>query len=322
MFAHDFDTKGVSVSVSVSVALHVLVLLLVLFVQHRNLMNKEKYMLTEVTMIEQVPDEQKPQPQVQMPKPKSVFDILKNIIPIKQKTNQLELAKPKMPELSKPKIEPLKQQALDMDKLKADNLKQPMKSIDIDNEIGKKKLSPAMVEQAKLQMAQKQNQLAQAPASLKLTENSKQGSWLPVAQPQLSGKSFNRSAGIAAAPLKIGQPTPAPKKNVEEQLNIPKEKGAALLVSGEIQGRKIITAVAPRYPRSLEEQGIEAQVAVDIVVTASGNVKDNAYVSLSSGYTEFDQPALEAAKELVFAPLSGNGEDQSGTVLFKFQLTR
>jgi len=321
MFARDFDIKGVNVSMSISITLHLLVFLLVFFIQHRDLMNKEKYVLTEVSMIEQVPDEQKPQPPVEIQKPKTIFDMLKNIIPVK-KTSALETEKFKLPE-NKPKLETLKPQALNMDNKLKNDLKPALNLNNIDNEVGKKKLSPAMIEAAKMQMAQQQNKLASNPSALKLTENNKPGSWLPSSQPQISGGSFyKKSAGISSAPLKIGQPTPEPKKNAEEQLNIPKEKGAALLVSGEIQGRKIINAVAPRYPRWAEEQGIEAEVAIDVVVTAGGQVKDNAHVSQSSGNAELDQLALDAALQMVFAPLSGNGEDQSGTVIFKFQIAK
>ena len=77
-------------------------------------------------------------------KPKKLFDIFKQVIPIKQKP-QVELAKPKKLELEKPKLKLEKPKALTLNKADKPKLDPAMKKIDLSNEIGKKKLSAAQV---------------------------------------------------------------------------------------------------------------------------------------------------------------------------------
>ena len=62
-------------------------------------------------------------------------------------------------------------------------------------------------------------------------------------------------------------------------------------------------------------------MAVNIAVTSSGVVKDNAQVTQGSGYSELDQLALQAALAFVFAPISGS-EDQTGQIIFRYQLNK
>jgi TonB family protein len=318
MFASDYNKKGVAGSYFVSITIHLLILLLVLFYQQKQRSKLADYTLTEITMIQEIPDQPKP---VQIEKPKSMMDILKQVIPIKQQA-QIEIAKPQKLELDKPKIEMKKPEALSLDKTKLQDLKPAAKAIDLDNEIGQKKISPAMV-QAQIDL-QKKQALASAPSTkIDLGAQSKKSSFLPVANPggAVSLDSSRVQTGIKQSAFKLGKPTPEPKTKSLASENIVIEKKQALLIQGDIAGRPILVAKKPLYPRWAQEQGLEALVTIYFVVRPDGTVKDNLIVERSSNYPELDQLAKEALLQFKFAPISGS-DDQSGYATFRYMLER
>ena len=315
MFASDRNTKGVSASFVFSIIVHALLIFLFMRAQQKS---KElaDYKLTEITMLEQIPDEKKP---MALEKPKKMFDILKHVIPIKQKM-ELAVDKPKALDLKKPEMNLAKPQALALDKTKLDNLKPALK-LDLDNEIGAKKISPQMVEQQKLALAQ-ERKLAAAPAKLNINMNAaSKNSFLPASRPAISTDSMRAGSGLKTEAVKIVA-TPTPKAvAAEERISIAPQKGTALLITGQLSGRNIIRKTAPQYPRWAEEQGIQAQVAIDFTVRSDGSVKDNLMVSRTSGYPELDDLAKEALVTFMFAPISGS-DDQTGTAVFVYKLSR
>jgi TonB family protein len=315
MFASDYDRKGTFGSYTFSIIAHLLALLMIMMYQQHQRKALADYTLTEINMIQQVPDEQKP---VELEKPKKMFDFLKQLIPIKQ-TAQLALSKPQELKIEKPKMELSKPQALDMDKTKLD-MKPAMKAIDLDNEVGKTKISPAMV-QAQIAL-QKQQQLAQSPINkLNLNNKASSSSFLPMARPAISMNSGQMSSGLKQSSFKLGQPTPEQKKSSLLSENVMIEKKQALLIEGDVAGRRLITAKKPSYPRWLQDQGIEAAVTLQFAVTPDGTVKDTIMVEKTSGYTELDDLAKEALLQFKFEALS-IGADQSGYATFRFMLER
>ncbi len=317
MFANDYDKKGVAGSYTFSVILHILIALLVLSYQQAKKKSLADYTLTEITMIEQIPDEVK---KVQIEPPKKTFDFLKQIIPIKQKAS-IELSKPQDIKLDKPKMEMSKPQALALDKEKLD-MKPAMKALDLDNEIGKKAISPAQM-QAQLAL-QKQQQLAQAPQTkLDLSGAAPKNSFLPMAgKPVISADASRSQQGVLKqSAIKLGQPTPETKVKslADENLNIPKKQ--ALLIQGDIAGRRIEVAKKPSYPRWAQDQGIEASVTLFFTVRPDGTVKDNVIVERSSNYSELDELAKQALLQFKFEALSIN-DDQTGYATFRYMLER
>lgn len=316
MFASDFNRAGVTKSYFVSITIHLLIFFLIFFYQQKQKSKLADYTLTEITMIQEIPDQPKP---VQIEKPKKVFDILKQVIPIKQKA-QIEIAKPQKLELEKPKLEMKKPEALSLDKTKLEDLKPAAKAIDLDNEIGQKKISPAMV-QAQIDL-QKKQALASAPSTkIDLGAQTKKSSLLPVANPGgVSLDSSRMSTGIKQSSFKLGKPTPEPKKSLATE-NIVIEKKQALLIQGDIAGRQILVAKKPVYPRWAQEQGLEATVTIYFVVRPDGSVKDNLIIERTSNYPELDNLAKEALLQFKFAPIPGSDE-QSGYATFRFMLER
>lgn len=315
MFADDYHKKGTFGSYTFSVIVHLLIIFLVLSYQHRKNKALADYTLTEITIIQEIPDEQKP---VKIEPPKKMFDFLKQVIPIKQKA-QIELAKPAEIKLDKPKIEMPKTSALAMDKSKLD-IKPAMKAIDLDNEIGKKEISPAMM-QAQLAL-QKQQQLQAAPSTKIDMNKTSKSSFLPVAgKPVLSMDTTKQTGTLKQSTFKLGQPTPEQKVKslADENINIPKKQ--ALLIQGDIAGRRIEVAKKPSYPRWAQDQGIEAAVTLFCTVRPDGTVKDNIMVEKTSGYTELDDLAKEALLQFKFEPIS-TADDQTGYATFRYMLER
>jgi TonB family protein len=320
MFANDFDRGGVTKSYLFSITVHLLIIFLIFFYQQKQKSKLADYTLTEITMIQEIPDQPKPIQPVQIEKPKSMMDILKQVIPIKQNA-QIEIAKPKSLDIEKPKLEMQKPEALSLDKTKLEDLKPAAKAIDLDNEIGQKKISPAMV-QAQIDL-QKKQALASAPSTkIDLGTQTKKSSILPAANPGGISLSSNRGTqtGIKQSSFKLGKPTPEPKKSLATE-NIVIEKQQALLIQGDIAGRQILVAKKPPYPRWAQEQGLEATVTIYFVVRSDGTVKDNLIVERSSNYPELDNLAKEALLQFKFAPIPGS-DDQSGYATFRFMLER
>lgn len=319
MFAGDFNRKGVFASYVVSTMIHVCIFLLLLTYTKKQKDMLADYVLTEVTMIQELPEVQaQPQRPVEIEKPKSFFDMLRQAVPIRQEA-KLELAKPQKLELEKPKIEMDKPKALALDKQKLD-IKPAMKAIDLDNEIGQKSISPQMVQQ---QLAlQKQQQLAAAPKkALDLAANKPSTALPGAARPAINvGAAGTRAAPLRQSAIKLGQPTPEPQKKAVDlsgSVNIPKKD--ALLIQGQISGRRMISAAKPVFPRWAQQQGINATVTIFFVVIPSGTVKGNAYVEVTSGYEELDKNALEAVLKFRFEPISSS-EDQSGYATIRYML--
>ncbi len=312
MFAGDFDVKGTSGSFAFSITVHVLAFLMFLSFQAKQKRSLADYTLTEITMMETVPDEQKP---VEVQKPKSVADMFKQLIPIKQSAPQVELAKPQAM-MEKPKLEMSKPQALALDKMA--KLDPAMKKIDISNEIGKTKLSPAQIKAVELNQSQ-QREIATTSQKVSLSSQKPSTSFLPSARPGISTMKSSQPL-LKPETVKIDKPTPVVKAAAQEKIEITQKKGA-LLITGQIANRRVIRAAKPPYPLWAQEKGIQAEVFVNVTVKPDGTVKDNAYIQTSSGYGELDQLAMEAIMQFIFAPSAGSA-DETGVVVFRFQLER
>lgn len=99
----------------------------------------------------------------------------------------------------------------------------------------------------------------------------------------------------------------------------------AYAISGEIQSRKILRVEMPVYPAWAEEQGIEAEVTLQVRVEPDGSVvATSIYVLKTSGYAELDRLAKEALSRWFFGPLDKKKKqrDQTGEVRFTFRLKR
>ncbi|MBE0566509.1 MAG: energy transducer TonB, partial [Krumholzibacteria bacterium] len=113
---------------------------------------------------------------------------------------------------------------------------------------------------------------------------------------------------------------PAPKQSVAEvELE---GNGVGMTLSGQIQGRKILTSVVPEYTAKARKNGWEGVVAVHFTVLADGRVKDNTYFEQTSVHRDLNQMALEAIKQFRFAPLPNDqaAVEQWGVITIVFRL--
>jgi len=334
-FAADYDLPGLTKGGTLSILLHAGIMFLTIMVsQHQE---KSEIQLTEITLVDQIipmPEPQAPPPPMAPPLPeeKSVWDFLKQVIPIKAEdalTQKLPLELPKkMPELAAAVMpDALKLgQKKDMDKPAMIG-----KPLDL---VGRKAVKgPAAMNINALKMGKKMDSLAASssnlPSGIKL---GKKSGWLPVKQaPIVNAQRFARRANLKARGGSLADmPTikkPAAKKKQAEfstaNLTI-KRQGNTFQIFGPIKNRPILEKYLPKYPRWAEEQGLECTVSLHFFVFPSGQVKTNLYVEQSSGYSEMDKLAIKALKAFRFAPLgsSERQEEQEGVIIFYFRLSR
>lgn len=76
--------------------------------------------------------------------------------------------------------------------------------------------------------------------------------------------------------------------------------------NGVTQGPSVLSSVTPVYPESARSAGVEGSVLVGITIGTDGSV-ENAWISSSSGNSDLDQAALQAAYGYHFAPAYQNG---------------
>jgi TonB family protein len=79
---------------------------------------------------------------------------------------------------------------------------------------------------------------------------------------------------------------------------------------------KLVKAVEPVYPKSLEDKGLRAAVVVELDLDTAGKVKKATIVE--SAGPEFDDAALEAAKQLEFTPATVGGKPSPVRIRYRF----
>jgi TonB family protein len=99
-------------------------------------------------------------------------------------------------------------------------------------------------------------------------------------------------------------------------------QGVSMTITGQIQGRKILSSVTPVYPDEARRRGWEGVVAVHFTVLADGRVKDNMYFEQSSVHRDLNRSAMEALKQFRFAPLRSDqaAVEQWGVITIVFRL--
>lgn len=124
------------------------------------------------------------------------------------------------------------------------------------------------------------------------------------------------TAGIVAQAPAAGT---APRGVAEAELG---GKGVNMTITGQIQGRRILTSVPPEYSAAARKNGWEGVVAVHFTVKADGRVKDNMYFDQTSVHRDLNQAAMAALKQFVFAPLGADqaAVEQWGVITIVFRL--
>jgi TonB family protein len=99
-------------------------------------------------------------------------------------------------------------------------------------------------------------------------------------------------------------------------------KGITMTISGQIQGRKILSSVTPEYSQAARKNGWEGVVAVRFTVLPDGRVKDNLLLTQTAAHRDLNQSAMAAIRQFRFAPLPPGqaAVEQWGIITIVFRL--
>ncbi len=96
--------------------------------------------------------------------------------------------------------------------------------------------------------------------------------------------------------------------------------GARLV--GPVADRPLISYNKPIYPEWAKNDGVEATVNLYFIVLPNGKVKENILIQKTSGFSDFDNSAIEALRTWEFEPLTGGATgEQWGSITFNFRLS-
>ncbi len=130
--------------------------------------------------------------------------------------------------------------------------------------------------------------------------------WSPAAAPGQPEACAENHPGVASAAASDTLPV-IREEPPQESVDVDKEP-------------ELVTKKSPAYPRAALEEGIEGKVFLSLWVGVDGKVRDTKVVK--SDNPVFNQAAIDAAKEWVFAPAQKAGRPVSVwvTVPFQFRL--
>ncbi len=144
---------------------------------------------------------------------------------------------------------------------------------------------------------------------------------LPIGYGRGSGSISLQDGPVSGSGRRALPAEPIPKPKAAEakvaEVNI-SNKG--MEISGPLAGRKILSAVLPRYPDWARAQGVQAEVTIRFFVSPEGFVLERMMLERTSGYKELDDLSMEALRQMRFVPLAGSQEDQWGSITFRFRL--
>ncbi len=96
--------------------------------------------------------------------------------------------------------------------------------------------------------------------------------------------------------------------------------GAKLV--GPVADRPLISYNKPIYPEWAKNDGVEATVNLYFIVLPNGKVKENILIQKTSGFSDFDNSAINALRTWEFEPLKGGATgEQWGSITFNFRLS-
>ena len=113
------------------------------------------------------------------------------------------------------------------------------------------------------------------------------------------------------------------EKTSQEKAKIakaPSKSATKITISGPLSSRQIIQKPSTPYPLWAQKRGLSATISVQIAVNPDGTVKDNVFVTRTSGFGSWDRLVINSVRQWRFAALKGSGIVQTGIVTFNFVL--
>ena len=112
-----------------------------------------------------------------------------------------------------------------------------------------------------------------------------------------------------------------PTEIKDTDTNAQRELSGALL-TGPVADRPLVSFRKPDYPVWAKDEAVEGSVRIYFVVLPDGRIKENIMVQKTSGFSDFDNNAVEALRTWRFEPLTGGATgEQWGTITFHYRLS-
>lgn len=97
---------------------------------------------------------------------------------------------------------------------------------------------------------------------------------------------------------------------------------AGALLTGPVADRPLLSFRKPDYPEWAKDEAVEGSVTIYFVVLPDGSIKENIMVQRTSGFSDFDDNAIDALRSWQFEPLKGGATgEQWGTITFHYRLS-
>ena len=100
----------------------------------------------------------------------------------------------------------------------------------------------------------------------------------------------------------------------------PSKSTTKITISGPLSSRTIVYKPSTTYPLWAQKRGLSATISVQIAVNPDGTVKENIFVTKTSGFGSWDRLVINSVRQWKFAALKGSGIVQTGIVTFNFIL--
>jgi TonB family protein len=128
-----------------------------------------------------------------------------------------------------------------------------------------------------------------------------------------------QTASISMATIPDTDVKPAVMK--ETDTTAQRELAGALL-AGPVADRPLLNLRKPDYPEWAKDEGVEGSVTIYFVVLPDGRIKENIMLQKTSGFSDFDDNAVNALRMWRFEPLRGGATgEQWGTITFHYRLS-
>jgi TonB family protein len=119
----------------------------------------------------------------------------------------------------------------------------------------------------------------------------------------------------------IPETNAVPKMMEDTNADAQRELAGALL-AGPVADRPLISFRKPTYPEWAKEEAVEGSVRIYFIVLPDGRIKENIMVQKTSGFSDFDNNAINALRTWRFEPLQGGATgEQWGTITFNYRLS-
>ncbi|GEM_PF-2509452 len=109
-----------------------------------------------------------------------------------------------------------------------------------------------------------------------------------------------------------------PQESQREEEAFEEEESDIFQITGPLSDRRILNQYLPAYPDWAKRERITASCRIAFEVTPDGNIRDNMYVTRSSGYPQLDRITMAALKEWRFEPIDESRVEQ-GNITFYFR---